>query len=163
MANCCEYTMQIVGQTKESVERLLDILNYKDKEFFIYRVQYVDTLESPHEEDGLWVAKVLGDVAWSAHNWVNGETDKNHKSETGAYYTNLPTVCKELNVAVEIWTRECGFQFQEYIVVNNLGEVPCNDCESWELEYDENMEVKEEKGGFDSWGEWSYPHEIFVK
>ena len=155
--------MQAVAKTREALERLLSIMKYEDKEFYIYRVRdvYVDMEPNTLEYKGgkLWTMKLSGDVAWSATPWVRGVPNPDEKSETGAGYTNLAELCKKLDIGVEVWTSEPGMCFQEYILIDNSGKVKY-DTEEWTLEYDDDMNPIEE-GGFEEYGEWSFPEEIY--
>lgn len=164
MANDCSYDMQVVAKTKEALERLLSIMKYEDKEFYIYRVRdvYVNMEPNTLESKGgkLWTMKLAGDVAWSASAWVNGVPDPNDKSDTGAGYTNLVELCKTLDIGVEIWTSEPGMCFQEHILINNRG-MSSYDTTDWTVEYDEETDEPIEDGGFDNYGSWVNPEEIY--
>jgi hypothetical protein len=164
MANCCEYEMMIVGKTKESIERLVKIMKYEDPEFFIYRVFNVEVCEEPNQgyQSDLWVMKIFGDVAWSAESWINSPSNKENKFN-GAYFTNLPHLCKELDIGVEIYTKEEGVGFQEHYVINNSGELVSSECEDWYCEYDEYGDFLSEEGGIEHFGEFSFPDEIYSK
>lgn len=78
MANICSWSMKVVGKTKKSVERVLDILSYKDSEFCVYRCWDPYVGEEAHKEDGLWTAVYRGQVAWSCAYWfMRDDIDKN--------------------------------------------------------------------------------------
>ena len=161
MANYCEYEMMVVSKKKESIERLKSIMEYNDKEFYIYRVQDIVVDEGPVEKDGLWVAKFSGGVAWSCTPWVSDKPDPNTKNRLGASHTNLKELCKKLDVAVEIWAEEEDNQFQQYILIDNKGDVCAEDVKDWKLEYDEDDYVIDEDGGFDEYGDFQLPSEIY--
>jgi hypothetical protein len=163
MANDCSFRLKAAAENKETLDRLLSIMKYEDKEFYIYRVRdvYVDmepnNLES--KEGRLWTIGLMGDVAWSANPWVKGVPNPNDKSETGAGYTNLVELCKTLGMGVEIWTSEPGMSFQEHILVNRHGEVEY-DTADWQLEYDEETDEPIESGGFSDFERFNTPEEI---
>ena len=77
MANNCWYTLRVISPTKEAIDRLLQIMQYKDKEYHLYRVFGADFGDEPTlGDDGLWTATITGDVAWSCDNWIVGLTRK---------------------------------------------------------------------------------------
>lgn len=146
--------MKVVAKDKETIDRLLSIMKYEDKEFYIYRVRDVDVLYPAEKEGDNYSAVFEGDVAWGATPWVRGIPDPNSKSETGASYTNLVEICKALGIQIEIWTSEPGMGFQEYILINDNGEFDYQ-TEDWQLEWGENDDDPKESGGFDDYGSWS--------
>lgn len=154
MANDCSFDMKVVAKDKETIDRLLSIMKYEDKEFYIYRVRDVDVLYPAEKEGDNYSAVFQGDVAWSANAWVRGIPDPNSKSETGAGYTNLVELCKTLGIKIEIWTSEPGMGFQEYILIGDNGEYDYQ-TEDWNLEWGENDDDPVETGGFDDYGSWS--------
>jgi hypothetical protein len=160
MANDCSFDMKVVAKDKETIDRLLSIMKYEDKEFYIYRVRDVDVLYPTEKEGDNYSAVFQGDVAWSASAWVRGIPDPNSKSETGAGYTNLVELCKTLDIGVEIWTSEPGMCFQEHILINNRG-LSSYDTTDWTVEYDEETDEPIEDGGFDNYGSWVDPNEIY--
>jgi hypothetical protein len=162
MANCCEFHIQAVSKDKASLERLLSIMKYEDKEFYINRVMdvYPDGVVHMDEDSGLWRLYLYGYVGWSAYAWVHGVPMPDMKCDTGAGYTNLREVCRLLGIAVEIWTRESGMCFQEYIHIDNNGNVVSYETEKWMLNYDEKGNEIED-GGFDDFGSWQLPKEIY--
>lgn len=182
MANNCFYQMKVVADKKENIERLLTILNYKDNEYFIYRVFSADNFDVIVEENGLFYAVIEGDVAWSCAKWFETEEDEKtliclgyEKDENGmelfdkpiygtAHYITLDLLCKKLNIGIELYSEECGCEFQEHYVVNHNGEIVVNKCVEWRTIYeDENgNELNEpyEEGGFGDW-EFALTNEIF--
>ena len=160
MANCCSFDMMVVARKMESIERLLSIMSHTDKEFYIYRVD-ASMLEEPGEQDGLWVAKFCGDVAWSCTPWISDKPNPERKNNNGASYTNITELCKLLDIGVEIWAEEPGMCFQQYILVNHVGEVCADDTEHWEQEFDDDGELVNETGGFGEYGEWSSPEQVY--
>lgn len=161
MANCCSFDMMMVSKDKETLDRVFSILQYKDKEFYLYRVQDIQWDGKPYKQNGLWVGRFAGDVAWSCTNWLNGVWNDGSKSETGASYITLPELCRKLNFGVEIWASEPGMCFQEYIRINNSGTIEDNISEDWTQEFDDDGNLVEEKGGFDDYGDWCDPEDIF--
>lgn len=61
MANNCDFTIRAVGKTKESVEKLLDVLRYKNPEMCLYRVFSADkTTEGAKQDGDLWMLTSSG-------------------------------------------------------------------------------------------------------
>ena len=76
MANTCEWQITVVGKTKKSLRRLVDILLYKDPEFCLYRCWQTDFQDWEEEfapvkdkQSGLWSMCLEGEVAWSCAGW----------------------------------------------------------------------------------------------
>lgn len=161
MANCCSFDMMIVSKDKETLDRMFSILQYKDKEFYLYRVQDIQWVGKPHKQNGLWVGYFTGDVAWSCTNWLEGSWNNGSKSETGASYTTLPELCEKLDFGVEIWGAEPGMGFQEYIRINNSGDITDNLSEDWTQEFDDDGNIVDERGGFADYGDWCDPEDVF--
>ncbi|MBR4518463.1 MAG: hypothetical protein IKO65_05630 [Victivallales bacterium] len=166
MANECEFEMTAVSKSRGALERLVRIMNYKDPEYFIYRV-FDATLNGDIEdtEDGFYIARIDGDVAWSCEKWFSSEErpDSVHEA-TGAHYITLDLLCQRLGLGVEVYGQEPGMGFQEYHRCTHAGEVS-SDCADWSEEWcdDEGNELSEpiEKGGLDGYGEESSPEEIY--
>lgn len=130
MANVCVYKMRVVGKDKSAIERLMSIMDYRDSQYYLYRVSSVSggkirstSGRRPPQADDFWSAQFRGHVAWSCYHWVHDEPDPADKADNGAGYTNMPTVCKELNLAVEIWASEHLMGFQQHIIIDNKGNV----------------------------------------
>ena len=130
MANVCVYKMRVVGKDKSAIERLMSIMDYKDSQYYLYRVFSVSggkirstSGRRPHQEDDFWTAQLRGHVAWTCSHWVHDEPDPEDKAENGAGYTNMPTICNELNLAVEIWASERLLGFQEHYIIDNKGNI----------------------------------------
>lgn len=160
MANCCSFDMMVVSKKRESIERLFSILSHTDKEFYIYR-EDISEFGKIREHGGLWVAKLCGYVAWSCTPWISDKPNPGMRSDNGASYTNLKELCRLLDIGVEIWGSESGMQFQQYILIDNRGEVCADDTEHWEEEFDDDGELVGETGGFGGYGEWSSPEQVY--
>jgi len=120
MANNCFYDMHVVGRTKESVDRVYDILIYRDSEFFVYRCFCCDVYDEAHEDDGYWVCGLCGDVAWGISEWINMD-QPSYSMENGSVKRPLQCICKALGVGIEIWAEEEGMGYQEHYVVTAGG------------------------------------------
>ncbi|MBR5549303.1 MAG: hypothetical protein IKU71_06195, partial [Kiritimatiellae bacterium] len=156
MANECEYHLMAVGKKKASLDRLLSIMRNEDAEFYIYRVFSADVAEDgeegpPHKAGDFWSMEITGTVAWSCAQWVEDLPQREIKSDDGATYTNLPTLCKMLNVAVEIWAQEEEIGFQQHIVIDNKGAVIKNDEEDYTYIYGYDADSYVSEGGFNDY------------
>lgn len=168
MANNCDFTIRAVGKTKESVEKLLDVLQYKNPEMCLYRVFSAEKTKEGAEQDGdLWLLDIVGDVAWACSMWL-------HATDTGRPYAGtsklavLPEICKSLGIGVEIWAEEPGVGFEQHILVNHEGEIVADESEDMSYVCDDNGEWVEnpdgswkKEGGFENFLEFSFPSEIF--
>lgn len=167
MANNCCYEMLAVSKNKESLDRLVRIMNYKDPEYYLYRVffvkEYERNTEPPKYLDEFHYIKLVGDVAWSARPWVHDNRDLTIKSKSGAHYSNLREICKALDIGVEVFTEEPGVGFQEHYRVDHNGELTWNECAVWTQGVDENDEIDESlsEGGLEDYLEWSNYDEIY--
>ena len=160
MANNCPYNMRVVAKDKAAIERLYNIMRYRDSEYYLYRVFSVEKDET--EEDGdLFVADFFGDVAWGCSPWIYDETDKTKKSATGAHYSNLLEICADLNVGVEIFAEEEGIGFQQHFRVDRRGEIDISESADWSCEYNEDGEPISQTGGLEGYMDWSYCSEIY--
>jgi len=78
MANCCWYEMVAVAPKKETLERLIKIMNYEDDEYFIYRCRSCSSDEIVFDEkSNLYYVGIQGDVAWSCEKWFETVENKN--------------------------------------------------------------------------------------
>ena len=174
MANNCFYEMKAVAKSKEALERLVEIMKYKDSEYFIYRCFSAEA--NIYQDGEYYVADISGDVAWSCSKWFGHEENKDElivlsydkdMNETygTSHYITLDILCERLEIALEVYGQESGCEFQEHYVVNSKGEVVVSECESWsQIWYDENDNMLDEPievGGFEYYGLFSYPNEIY--
>lgn len=173
MANCCLYTARAVAKSKEVLDRLVDILRYRDKEYCCYRVSSADVTEGPvRREDGLWVVEIQGDSAHDAqHLFANVEDTSNvlgkYATTPGtenAHVVTLDILAKRLGFAIEVWSEESGCCFQEHIVCGIDG-VPYYDSVDWyeNWEDDEGNELDEPivTGGYSDYLSFRDPSRLF--
>ena len=172
MANCCLYEMCAVSKDENALKKLLDIMQYKDNDYYIYRCW---SAEGEIYKDGdYYIVNLTGDVAWSCSNWFGSVEDKNDliiKNENGnevrgtAHYITLDLLAKKLGIGIEVYAEESGCCFQEHYLVNHLGEFIFNETEEWQEIWcdDDGNELDEPKeiGGFDYYGEFSSFDEIY--
>ena len=174
MANNCFYQMKAVAKNKEALERLVQIMKYKDSEYFIYRCFEAES--NIYKDGDFYVADISGDVARSCSKWFETQEkpeelvvlkmDDNWNPIHGtAHYISLDLLCKKLGIGIELFSEESGCQFQEHYSVNANGEFLVNECTYWTQEwYDENDNLLDEpieSGGFEYYGCFNYPKEIY--
>lgn len=161
MANNCFYMLRAVSNNKAALDRLVSIMKYEDPWYYIYRVFSAESDIECEEPHGLFSRVISGDVAWSAKLWVHDELSSSspYCSETDRQYKTLTELCKMLNFAVEIYTKETGLEFQEHYIVDNLGNILVSERADWGEEYDDDDEDLAEPigewGGFEDWGDWT--------
>lgn len=142
MANCCFYNMLAVSPKEESLERLIDIMKYKDFEWYIYRVREC-TEEPIYKSDDLYWVRISGDVAWSTSSWLAKEvSDKDrHASDDGTKYTTLPELSSLLDISFYILSEGDDFMDVSHIhkgkVIEEDG-LPLHDDEISSDEYFED-------------------------
>lgn len=174
MANVCSFLMKIKGNRDDMVDFYM-ALNQKGK---IWMGRGANTDFASDGETALmsgtckWsVLSALVDCAVSMRN----EPDKwYHDPDSGGIeYITLWEACRRWNITMEVYSEECGCQFQEHFRCDK-GDIIYTECVGWE-EYDiydyetkeeaeEDLEVKftdEEwanaedyritRGGFENW------------
>ena len=137
MANDCCGEMKVVSRKRSAIKRFARIMQYKDKEYFLYRVFQFEECWSGKElskygnKRGLWVAYFGFDVAWSSHEWFHGTEDFNDRltrrdklgrlRKLKAHYSNIPVIAKALGIGVELFSTEPGCCFAEHAVCDAQG------------------------------------------
>ena len=122
MSNICSYTMKAVAEKEETLKRLLDIMNYKDEEFFIDSCNYAH-LKNSWEENGLIYYEIEGSVDGSCKTWF--ETEENKKNKLfgkEAHYVTVDLLCKKLNMGVELYANDHDIGFEQWFVCDRNGE-----------------------------------------
>ena len=161
MANNAFYHMKVVGDSK-NVEEFIRAMKWQG-EYTVQGVGRVFNADVYEKEDDY--AIIGGDCAWSVISAMRNEGNPN----------NIEKLSARLNLAIEVYCEECGFEFQEHFLVKN-GNVMIDECVDWEEYAVEDFETKEEaeeelevtftdeeranrrandyritRGGFDSW------------
>ena len=166
MANNCFYTMKAVSKDENALKRLVEIMNYKDTEYYIYRC-FSAGIDETGKEGDYFVYMISGDVAWAADHWFGAyeNDDEDHTIENGAHYISLDLLCQRLGIAVEIYTEEPGCCFQEWIMCDHNGCVQNDTVEwtqQWEDEDGNDLDEPIEEGGFgDDYCNFNYASEIW--
>lgn len=164
MANICTASIKIVGKTEQSIKELISVFNHHHPKFYLYRscLCYEGEIETEGE---YFTAEVDVDVAWRSANLLSPfEEFHIYGKECGlpqdhpaynAVCTDLPSVCKALDVGLEIWAEESGCCFQEHIVIDHKGNIVENDSVEWCDEHeDEDGNIVEESGGYEEFGDF---------
>ena len=150
MANNCFYLLKAVSKDENALRRLVEIMNYKDAEYYIYRCNSV-YVEEIRKEGDFFVYMMSGDVAWSAEHWFGDCRPKFTIEENGAIYVSLDFLCQRLGIAVEIYTEECYCGFQEHITCDHNGNKNCDSvdwAQNWFDEDGNKLDEPIEEGGF---------------
>lgn len=162
MPNWCEYEMKVVAKDHKAIDRLLSIMNYRDSEFYLYRVASARMSVFDNTYPNVCSAIIEGDVAWSTNYWTSPRKEDDIASDTGARLARLQDICEKLDIAVEIFSREPGIGFQTHEVINNLGEIELDECVDWTEEYEDlDGVLHEEAGGFADFGEYCGANELY--
>ena len=151
MANLCSFSMKVRGD-KENIIQFHKALT-QEGNIWMGRGADADII---FEENG--VAFMSGTCKWSVisalvdnaismrtepEKWYHPPGEEEHE------YITLYEACKRWNLVMEVYSEECGMQFQEHFICDK-GEVICEECVPWE-EYDVwDYETKEEAE--EDWG-----------
>lgn len=147
MANNCAYTMRILGK-EECVEKLLEILKYKNPVKQMHRVLSADVFSRERREDGNYVVDVCGDCTWSVSNSMMSPK----AGEGPGSVTNLVEQSEQLGLVIEAISKEPGFEFSEYILIEKGRVLEEKACEYFEFfDEDEFEEAKETHPGLSSY------------
>lgn len=137
MPNYCYYSMCVRG-TKENVEEFIKVIeadyNYTDMKFtykrHFFRVFEADYGEIEQMGDDDYRVTISGDCAWSvATCMLEGGYYRDIKARYPREFrgTTLPKESKRLNLAIEVYSEECGMCFQEHYLFDN-GDTIIDEC-----------------------------------
>lgn len=186
MANDCCGTMRVVAKDKAAIDRFEKIMQYKDGEFFCYRVFQFERCDETHEDDGFYYVDFATDVAWGSDRWFHDEDNPNEHIVNGyektevtlpsgevitsddwgspiygtAHYTSVRHLCRTLRIGVELWTTEPGCGFEEHAMCDSLGRMSYSTAEYRE-ECTDDGEIVGEKHGFEDFGDWHSASAIY--
>ena len=186
MANDCCGTMRVVSKDRGAIDRFEKIMQYKDDEFFCYRVFQFSRFDE-YIDGEFYVADFSTDVAWGSDKWFQDSDEPKERIVIGyekkviavcpdgsertckdydkpiygtAHYTSVTHLCKVLGVGVELWTTEPGCGFEEHAICDSLGRMSYSTAEYRE-ECTDDGEVIGEKHGFENFGDWLSASEIY--
>lgn len=129
MPNFCCYSMRIKGNRNSVYEFHKRMTDY-NKPKHLWRIFEANIFEKYDNKDGTVTIDVCGDCAWSIETCCRASG-----------YSNgidlLRENSKELGLKIEIWSDECGCEFQEHYLYDN-GRCLIDECVKWiEIYYDE--------------------------
>lgn len=176
MANLCSFLMKVRGN-KDDIIQFHKALTQEEK-IWMGRGAGAD-LEFEAED----LATLTGTCKWSIQsalidNAISMRTDSRKwyfgegLSSKDFEFITLYEACERWNLVVEVYSEECGCQFQEHIICDK-GEIVCDDCVDWEEYWLDDYETKQDaedelgimltdeewenrddrvtRGGFESW------------
>ena len=149
MPNYCEYEMNVIGYPS-SVGKFIEILNinydYNDIYFLKHPKRHMYRIFEANVDDvellspNILLATISGYCAWSVtvcmlngpYSYNNRPTLSDTKSSLDyiSKGSTLETICKDLNICVEMYSDEPSMCFQEHILVDNYGNIIINDMKS---------------------------------
>ena len=172
--------MRVVAKSREAIERFEDIMNFKDAEFFCYRVRGFSRFGEITCENGFFSADFETDSAWSSESWFDGGdhpdillhigyekrpdgTEDCNKPIVGtAHRTDIHTLAPKIGIAVELWATEPGVGFAEHATCTHAGETEYDTRDLSIVESEENEDEYEEINDFgDEWEEWGSLKDIW--
>lgn len=159
MANLCYFEIRAIG-TKESIEEFVKVFNYdegSDEDGYYLARTEIHEIICEELPDGNCKATVCGDCAWSVHSCMRDGafTYYGDRKYADAHITTLDILSKELNLTIEVYSEECGFEFMEHFLIRN-GVAEIEDC----LDYEE-LDVSDElsyESTDDELSEWLEEH-----
>lgn len=145
MANICSFLMKVRGD-KEDIIQFHKALT-QEGNIWMGRGADADL-----EFEGDDLASLIGWCKWSIISALVDNAISMRKEPERWYhepgeeekeYITLFEACKRWNLVMEVYSEECGMQFQEHFICDK-GDVICEECVDWE-EYDVyEYETKEE-------------------
>lgn len=188
MANDCCGTMRVVSRDKGAIDRFEKIMQYKDDEFFCYRVFQFER-HNEYRDGEFYVADFFTDVAWSSYKWFHDSDKPKEKIINGyektrkivcpdgseqmcedyekpirgtAHYTSVTHLCEVLGIGVELWTTEPGCEFEEHAYCDRNGDFNYTTAEyREEYEDGEDCDPKEIHGFGDTFMEFIDSYDIY--
>ena len=121
MANYCGYSMKVKGE-KDNVILWLHKMTGKSEDDRLGGFYTTDVYEE--EDDCIYIC---GDCKWSVESCFQGDADL------------IAELSKELDIEVEIWSEEPGWEFQEHFLYKK-GICYANDCIEWHMYYWDNID-----------------------
>ena len=126
MANNCSYSMKVVGDNRENLEKFFRAMNWEGeyKESGVGRVFSCGIDEDiAQREDGRYEMTVSGDCAWSIQSAMIQGLLRD-------FPNGLPAQSARLNLDIEAFSEECGLEFQEHFLFLK-GETIIEECVDW--------------------------------
>lgn len=156
MANICNFSMVVKGK-RENIEQFMDMMEQKGT-VWMGRGANINSTEMEELENGKCRCQIDGDTKWSVKSsmvlnaasmrgnpdmWCFGEgIDKTKLS-----FVTLFGACEQLNLAMEVYSEECGNGFQEHYLFDE-GKLMIDETVDYTEEYNEETDEYETSGGF---------------
>ena len=120
MANNAYYDMKVVGR-QDNVEAFVRAMIWEDEyeQQGAGRVFSCEVYEQGESNNGYYVL-LSGDCAWSIQSAMRVPNNPN----------NIEKLSKKLELSIEAYCEEGGFEFQEHFLVVN-GEIEIDECIDW--------------------------------
>ena len=176
MPNYCYYQMCVKG-SKKNVDEFIKVINahydYGTMEFshdrHFFRVFEANCDEIEEVDDDVYKAYISGDCAWSVSTCMleNGYY-KDVKERYPKYFrgTTLPIESQRLNLAIEVYSEECGMCFSEHYQIVN-GEMLIDECVDYEEyyigDYNSRLDAEEDLGIEITKEEWNSGEEYIKR
>ena len=160
MANMCDFSMKVIGNSKESIETFYNMLSQKGTVYMGRGAEAV--MQDIEAVDGRYTTKIEGWCKWSirASLVLDAISMRNHpemwtfgntvKKDTLKFLT-LYEACEELALDMEVFSEEPGMEFQEHVLFRH-GVIEIDACVNYTEEYDEENDEYISTGGF----EWNF-------
>ena len=134
MANNAYYEMKVVGR-QDNVEAFVRAMIWEDEyeQQGAGRVFSCEVYEQGESNNGYYVL-LSGDCAWSIQSAMRVANNPN----------NIEKLSKKLELSIEAYCEEGGFEFQEHFLVVN-GEVEIDECIDWsEIDVEDIDEIEDD-------------------
>ncbi len=129
MPNYCYYEMHVKGK-RENIEEFVKVMTDYERPQHFWRVFSAYTDYRAPDQDGLTIASIAGDCAWSVYSCMcigpctyAGDVDESRR-------TSLQKESERLQLEIEVFSDEPGMCFQEHYLYNKGDELvaECVDC-----------------------------------
>lgn len=136
MANWCNYTMKVVGEDRQSLEKFYEWMNADyhydpenkkliscSSEHHVFRTEVAD-MEINKVDENVWEAILFGDCAWSVHSCMFGGAHSYYEDLKKLYGDEfigitLPEMSAKLTVDIEVYSSEPGCAFSEHYLIKH--------------------------------------------
>ena len=156
MANICNFSMVVKGK-KENIEQFTDMMKQKGT-VWMGRGAVIDFTDMEELENGNYRCQIDGDTKWSVYSSMvlNAVSMRENPDmwyfEEGIDKTKLSFVtifeaCEKLELAMEVYSEECGNGFQEHYLFDE-GQLIIDETVEYTEEYNEETDEYESSGGF---------------
>lgn len=156
MANICSFSMAVKGK-KENIEQFINMIEQKGT-IWMGRGAVIHSQDVEELEDGKYRYQIDGDTKWSIQSSLidnavsmRTEPDKwgfgDDVDKTKLSFVTLLEACEQLELAMEVYSEECGIGFQEHFVFDD-GELIEHEVVDYTEEYNEETDEYELSGGF---------------